>query len=54
VVSQKPAQLEAATFEQQQKTALASHLRSILDSWVRYEQQIKQAEHAAIHAAPNS
>jgi F-type H+-transporting ATPase subunit b len=46
--SQETAQLEAATFEQRQKTALASELRSVLDSWVRYEQQVKQAEQAAI------
>ena len=36
------------TFGQQQKAALASELRSVLDSWVRYEQQIKQAEQAAV------
>jgi len=47
-LSKETALLEAATFEQRQKTALASELRSVLDSWVRYEQQIKQAEQAAI------
>jgi F-type H+-transporting ATPase subunit b len=47
-LSKETAQLEAATFEQQQRTVLASEARSVLDSWVRYEQQIKQAEQAAI------
>ena len=39
--TQETAQLEAQAFELEQKTALASEARSVLDSWIRYEGQVK-------------
>ena len=41
---QETAQLEAQTFELEQKTALAQEAKSVLDSWVRYEGQVKQRQ----------
>lgn len=38
------ARLEAEVFELQQRTALAQEARSVLDSWVRYEGQVKQRQ----------
>ncbi|KAK5127011.1 atp4 subunit B of the stator stalk of mitochondrial F1F0 ATP synthase [Meristemomyces frigidus] len=35
------AQLEAQAYELEQKTALASEAKTVLDSWVRYEGQVK-------------
>ncbi|KAF2172489.1 hypothetical protein M409DRAFT_17723 [Zasmidium cellare ATCC 36951] len=35
------AQLEAQAYEMEQKAALASEAKSVLDSWVRYEGQVK-------------
>ncbi|KAH9845788.1 ATP synthase subunit 4, mitochondrial [Teratosphaeria destructans] len=35
------AQLEAQAYELEQKTALAAEAKSVLDSWVRYEGQVK-------------
>lgn len=32
------------TFVQQQKVALASEIKAVLDSWVRYEKQVKEGE----------
>jgi F-type H+-transporting ATPase subunit b len=40
-LSKETAQLEAQAFELEQKTALASNAKSVLDSWVRYEGQVK-------------
>lgn len=42
--TQETAQLEAQAFELEQKTALASEAKSVLDSWVRYEGQVKQRQ----------
>ncbi|KAI3615931.1 mitochondrial atpase subunit [Moniliophthora roreri] len=42
------AQLEAEAFVQKQKVALASELKAVLDSWVRFEQQQKESEQAAL------
>lgn len=39
--SQETAKLEAQAFELEQKTALASEAKTVLDSWVRYEGQVK-------------
>ena len=39
--SQETAKLEAQAFELEQKTALAAEAKSVLDSWVRYEGQVK-------------
>lgn len=33
---------------QRQKVAVASELKSVLDSWVRYEQQMKESEQAEL------
>jgi F-type H+-transporting ATPase subunit b len=38
---QETAQLEAKAFELEQSTALAAEAKSVLDSWVRYEGQVK-------------
>jgi F-type H+-transporting ATPase subunit b len=47
-LSKETAQLESEAFVQQQKVALASELKSVLDSWVRYEQQAKESEQAEL------
>ena len=38
---QETAKLEAQAYELEQKTALAAEARTVLDSWVRYEGQVK-------------
>lgn len=38
---QETAQLEAKAFELEQRTALVHEAKSVLDSWVRYEGQVK-------------
>ena len=38
---QETANLEAKAFELEQRTALAAEAKSVLDSWVRYEGQVK-------------
>jgi len=43
-VSKETARLEATAFELEQKTAFAAEAKSVLDSWVRYEAQLKQRE----------
>jgi len=43
-VSKETAKLEAEAFELEQKTALAAEAKSVLDSWVRYESQVKQRQ----------
>ncbi|EON61857.1 F-type H+-transporting ATPase subunit B [Coniosporium apollinis CBS 100218] len=43
-VSKETAQLEAKAYELEQRTALASEAKSVLDSWVRYEGQVKQRQ----------
>ncbi|KAG9224240.1 hypothetical protein CCMSSC00406_0004739 [Pleurotus cornucopiae] len=45
-LSKETAQLESEVFVQKQKVALASEVKSVLDSWVRYEQQLKESEQA--------
>lgn len=40
--------MESATFVQKQKVAVAAELKGVLDSWVRYEQQIKESEQAEL------
>ncbi|KAE9405423.1 ATP synthase [Gymnopus androsaceus JB14] len=45
-LSKETAQLESEAFVQKQKVAVASELKSVLDSWVRYEQQQKESEQA--------
>ncbi len=41
---QETAKLEAEAFELEQKTALAAEAKAVLDSWVRYEGQVKQRQ----------
>lgn len=41
---QETARLEAEAFELEQRTALAAEARTVLDSWVRYEGQLKQRQ----------
>ncbi|MCJ1357955.1 MAG: atp4 subunit B of the stator stalk of mitochondrial F1F0 ATP synthase [Icmadophila ericetorum] len=43
-VSKETAHLEAKAFELDQKTALAHEAKQVLDSWVRYEGQVKQRQ----------
>jgi predicted component of type VI protein secretion system len=38
------AQLESQAYELQQRTALAAEAKTVLDSWVRYESQVKQRQ----------
>lgn len=45
-MAQETAQIEAEAFVQKQKVVMASELKSVLDSWVRYEQQQKESEQA--------
>jgi F-type H+-transporting ATPase subunit b len=45
---QETAQLESDAFVQRQKVALASEVKSMLDSWVRFEQQAKENEQAEL------
>ncbi|KIK99118.1 hypothetical protein PAXRUDRAFT_823072 [Paxillus rubicundulus Ve08.2h10] len=47
-LSKETAQLEADAFILRQKVALASEIKSVLDSWVRYEQQQKESEQAEL------
>jgi F-type H+-transporting ATPase subunit b len=41
---QETAKLEAEAFELEQKTAIAAEAKAVLDSWVRYEGQVKQRQ----------
>lgn len=43
-VSKETAELEAKSFELKQQLAVAHEAKSVLDSWVRYEQQQRQLE----------
>lgn len=45
---QETAKLEAEAFTLKQQVALASELKSVLDSWARYEQQQKESEQAEL------
>jgi len=47
-LSKESAKLESEAFVSQQKVALASEVKAVLDSWVRYEQQAKENEQAAL------
>ncbi|KAG7292093.1 atp3 gamma subunit of the F1 sector of mitochondrial F1F0 ATP synthase [Staphylotrichum longicolle] len=41
---EETAKLEAEAFELEQRTALAAEAKTVLDSWVRYESQVKQRQ----------
>ncbi|KAJ4396823.1 atp4 subunit B of the stator stalk of mitochondrial F1F0 ATP synthase [Gnomoniopsis smithogilvyi] len=43
-VSKETAKLESEAYELEQKTALAAEAKAVLDSWVRYEGQVKQRQ----------
>lgn len=43
-VSKETATLEAKTFEVEQRVQFANEVKSVLDSWVRYEAQVKQRQ----------
>jgi len=43
-VSKETAKLEAEAFELEQHTQFVSEAKSVLDSWVRYEAQVKQRQ----------
>ncbi|ODM21497.1 ATP synthase subunit 4, mitochondrial [Aspergillus cristatus] len=43
-VSKETAELEAQAYELEQRTALAAEAKQVLDSWVRYEGQVKQRQ----------
>ncbi|KAF8972721.1 hypothetical protein BDZ97DRAFT_1649613 [Flammula alnicola] len=45
-LSKETAKLESENFVQLQKVTVASELKTVLDSWVRYEQQVKESEQA--------
>lgn len=45
-LSKETAKLEASNFVEQQKVAVAHEIKSVLDSWVRYEQHLKESEQA--------
>lgn len=43
-VSKETAELEAKAYELEQTTALAAEAKTVLDSWIRYEGQVKQRQ----------
>lgn len=43
-VSKETAELEAKAYELEQTTAVAAEAKAVLDSWVRYESQVKQRQ----------
>ncbi|OJJ46119.1 hypothetical protein ASPZODRAFT_133114 [Penicilliopsis zonata CBS 506.65] len=43
-VSKETAKLEAQAYELEQRTALAEEAKTVLESWVRYEGQVKQRQ----------
>jgi F-type H+-transporting ATPase subunit b len=45
---QETAALEHANFQLSQENAVKSELKAVLDSWVRYEQQQRESEQAAL------
>jgi F-type H+-transporting ATPase subunit b len=50
-VSKETAKLEAEAFELEQKTALAAEAKTVLDSWVRYESQVKARQQKELAAS---
>ena len=47
-LSKETAKLESEAFVQRQKVLLASEVKQVLDSWVRFEQQQKESEQAEL------
>ncbi|GAO19854.1 uncharacterized protein UV8b_02054 [Ustilaginoidea virens] len=50
-VSKETAKLEAKAYELEQQTALAAEAKAVLDSWVRYEGQVKQRQQKELAAS---
>ncbi|KAK4458603.1 ATP synthase subunit 4, mitochondrial [Cladorrhinum samala] len=50
-VSKETAKLEAQAYELEQRTALAHEAKAVLDSWVRYEGQVKQRQQKELAAS---
>lgn len=48
---QETAKLEAKAYELEQQTALAAEAKAVLDSWVRYEGQVKQRQQKELAAS---
>jgi F-type H+-transporting ATPase subunit b len=44
IYPQETARLEAQAYELEQKTTIATEAKTVLDSWVRYEQSVKQRQ----------
>ncbi|KAG0033104.1 atp4 subunit B of the stator stalk of mitochondrial F1F0 ATP synthase [Podila clonocystis] len=49
-LSKETAQLEAEAFELKQKTAMSAEVKSVLDSWVRYETSVREREQSKLAA----
>lgn len=50
-LSKETAALEAEAFELKQKVGVASEAKSVLDSWVRFEAQVRQLEQEQLSAS---
>ncbi|KAF8757772.1 atp synthase [Rhizoctonia solani] len=50
-IDAETAKLEHEAFTQRQKVAVATEVKAVLDSWVRYEQQEKESEQADLAKA---
>jgi len=50
-MSKETAALEAEAFELKQKVAAAAEIKSVLDSWVRYEAAVREREQKALAEA---
>ncbi|KAF9314416.1 atp4 subunit B of the stator stalk of mitochondrial F1F0 ATP synthase [Podila horticola] len=49
-LSKDTAKLEAEAFELKQKTAMSAEVKSVLDSWVRYETSVREREQSKLVA----
>ncbi|CAO3563214.1 atp4 subunit B of the stator stalk of mitochondrial F1F0 ATP synthase [Mortierella alpina] len=49
-LSKETAKLEAEAFELKQKTAMSAEVKSVLDSWVRYETSVREREQSKLAA----
>ncbi|CAG8458527.1 1022_t:CDS:2 [Acaulospora colombiana] len=47
-ISKETAKVEAEAFELKQKVAAAAEIKSVLDSWVRYEASLRELERKAL------
>lgn len=50
-ILQETAQLESQAYELEQKTAIAAEAKTVLESWVRYEGQVKQRQQNELAAS---